>query len=546
MLQFMTTAGGVAMILFGIRFLRKGLDRLFGERLVYWMRQLADSRPKAFLSGIGVSVLAPSSTTVSILAVQAVQTGHLSARQMFAFMLGADIGLTVMVLLISLQLDTYAPILVLIGVVLFQFTRTTRSRGIGQVVLALGLIFMAISVIKTAATMHRPSQDFLQLINAASHYPVILALIAAALSVAMQSSTATIGLVIGLGVAQQVNLPVAVAVVVGANVGIAVNALVVGWRQVESRRLGLANLLAKTAVAIGVLLALPWVLRAVSTLPLGLEKQTAAAHTGFNVLTAIIFLPLVGPVSRLATRLVPQEAETPAVFGPRYLHDAPADSLSLALSQSARETLHMSEVVRDMLDGLWKALHARDPRLIHHVQARDDQLDLLDTEITRFLTQRVAVEDNSDDSGEVMRQLRYINELETIGDIIDKNLGDLARKYVSTNNRFSDEIWAELDAFCGKVRENILIAENAFNTRDAILKERLLRHNKRLAECERELRDHHFRRLRNGANQSYESSAIYLDLLTHLKRINSCVTHVAYTIVPNHGEDRMAYAPQPV
>ena len=519
MIQLLTTAGGVALILFGVRFLRKGLDRLFGERLVLWMRRLADSRPKAFVTGIGVSVLAPSSTTVSILAVQAVQAGHLSARQMFALMLGADIGLTVMVLLISLQLDAHAPILIAVGVVLFQFTRGARSRGIGQVVLSLGFIFMAIGVIKAAAATHRPSQDFLQLIDAASHYPVVLALIAAALSVAMQSSTATIGLVIGLGAAQQIDLSVAIAVVVGANVGIAVNALMVGWRQAASRRLGLANLLAKGTIAVAVLAGLGVAVRGLGGLPMGLDKQTALAHTGFNLLTALVFLPLVGRVSR-------------------YLQDAPSDSLSVALSQSARETLHMSEIVRQMLDDLWRALHARNADLTRQVQARDDQLDLLDDEIKRFLTHLADAEDNHDETGEIMRQLRYVDELETIGDIIDKNLGELAIKCAAKQIHLSPDNWGELDGFYQKVRENILIAENAFNTRDRMLAERLLRHKEQIAGRERELRDHHFTRLRNGNSHSYESSAIYLDVLTHLKRINSCVTHVAYTIAQGPRQGR--------
>ncbi len=133
-----------------------------------------------------------------------------------------------------------------------------------------------------------------------------------------------------------------------------------------------------------------------------------------------------------------------------------------------------------------------------------------------------------------MAQLRYTNELETIGDIIDRNLAELVVKRAQTDIWFSDAGWAELDGFYKKVAENLLIAETAFATRDHLLAQRLLRHKQALGEEERRLRDRHFTRLRQGQTQSHESSAVHLDILTHLKRINSCVTHVAYAIVQSH------------
>lgn len=539
MFQLLTTAGGVAMMLFAIRFLRKGLDRLFGSRLGVMMRSMAESRMRAFFTGLGVSVLAPSSTTVAVLAVQAVQERHLSARQMFAVMIGADVGLTVMVILISLRLDSYAPILLLVGVVLFQFTKGQRSRGIGQVMLAVSFIFVGIGIIRSATGGSEPSQHFASLIEAAGYYPAVLALIATVLALATQSSTATIGLVIGLGLAGVIDLSIVVPTVIGANVGIGVNALLFGWKQVESRRLGLANVLSKLVIAAAGLALLPWIVELLEKLPGGIDKQTAVAHLGFNVVRAVVFLPLVGPVANLMTKLAPTRvAGEQEVFGPKYLSDAPRDSVTIALGMSLREVLRVSEIVRDMLDDVWTALKHDDAELARRVQERDDQVDVLDGEIKKFLA-RIASGEGGDraETEETMRQLRYLNELETIGDVIDKSLADAAIKRAERQLRFSDEGWAELDGFYQKVRENVLIAENAFNTRDAVLAHRLLRHKEKIGEEERALRDHHFERLRHGGPDSHESSAVHLELLTHLKRINSCVTHVAYAIV---GDDRDA------
>ncbi|MFW6059057.1 MAG: Na/Pi cotransporter family protein [Phycisphaeraceae bacterium] len=528
----MTIAGGVALILFAARFMRKGLDRLFGPRLADWMQRLTDSRGRAFLTGMGVAIAAPSSTTVSVLAVQSIQHGHLNCRRSLAIMLGANVGFTLMVLLIALRLEGYAPWLILGGVLLYQFTRREALRGAGQVVLSLGLIFVAIGIIKTAGSSFEPDGGFIQLLELAQDYPVWVAVIAAALTVGLQSSTAAIALVIGLAAGEVVQLPLTLAVVVGANVGIAVSTLLVGWPLVEARRMAMGNLLAKAALAVAVLATLPVLVELVARVPGGLDKQIALSHTAFNVVLAALALPLLGPLERVVSLMAPEPPESQQkAFGPRYIRQGPIEGFSLASGQSMREILRVSEIVREMLHEFWQALVHRDEELARRVQERDDQVDLLDTEIKKFVTQLAKREGDQDEKGELNRQLRYLNELETIGDVIDKNLCELAVKRAHQRVEFSDEGWQELSDLYEKVTENLLIAETAFTTRDQALARKLLRHKERLGEYERILRDRHFQRLTAGIERTQRSSAVHLDLLTHLKRINNYVSHVAYAIL---------------
>ncbi|MEM6854489.1 MAG: Na/Pi cotransporter family protein [Planctomycetota bacterium] len=540
MVLFLNIAGGVALILFGVRFLRKGLDRLVGDRLGPVMRRFAGSRIKAFLAGMGVAVIAPSSTTMSVLAVQTVREGHLPPRRVLPVILGADVGLTVMVLLIALRLDQYAAGFVAVGVVLFQFTRAERSRGIGQVVLSLGFIFLGIMTISSSASAVSPEGDLIDLLTIASHYPFMLAAIAAVLAIALQSSTASIGLAMGLAAADlgELNpMALAVPVVIGANVGVGVTLLIIAGALPAARRLALGNLIFKLTTAIILLSLAGWVVQGVDSLALNLDRKIAVSHSGFNLIMAALFLPLINPVYRLVCRMVPEDPEAEEqTFAPRYINNRHIDGLSIATGQSRQEIMRVSALVRGMLDDLWQALLKRDPELAQSVQERDDQVDLLDREIKRYLA-RIAGEDaDAATSAEVMAQLRYTNELETIGDIIDRNLAELVVKRAETDVWFSDAGWAELDDFYKKVAENLLIAETAFATRDQLLAHRLLRHKQSLSEEERHLRDRHFTRLRQGQTQSHESSAVHLDILTHLKRINSCVTHVAYAIVQSQPE----------
>jgi len=535
MLALLTIAGGVALILFGVRYLRKGLDRLFGGRLASGMQRMARGRIRAFFTGLGVSVVAPSSTTMSVLAVQTVQSGQLTARQTLAILLGADIGLTVTVQLISLNIHEYAPVLILVGVALFQFTQRARSRGIGQVILALGFLFLGVKTIKDTTGAIEPGGDVTTLIDVASHYPFFMALLGAVMAMALQSSTATIALVIGLAGAGTIALPMSICIawVVGANVGIGLTTLIIGFANIDSRRLALGNLLLKVAMAVIVLIAAPFAAESATALGVNLSRRIANIHTLFNVVVALAGLPLVVHISRLVEHLAPdQSAGQRQAFGPRYINvRGPIDSVALALGQSRQEVLHMSEIVRQMLADLWRAMKQSDDRLVRSVAQRDDQVDLLDEQIKQYLTRIAGHDADRDEAAEQMRQLRYVAELETIGDLIDKNLCELVLKKIELGVDFSEDGWAELDDFYTKVSQNMQIAETAFVTRDHQLAEQLIRHKQRLHVYARELRDRHFARLNAGLVESHETSAIHLDVLTHLKRINSAVTHVGFAIV---------------
>lgn len=526
--------GGVALILFGVRFLRKGLDRLFGARLRHWVQRIAQNRVKAFISGLSIAVVAPSSTTLSALAVQSTKVGHASAKQMLALMFGADLGLTIAVLLLALRLEQFAPILILIGLPFYQFTVAARSRGFGQVIMSLGFIFLGVAIIKTTSGQVMPDAHLSNLFSAAGHYPTVLVIIATVIAVLLQSSTATIAMAIGLSLNQTnlIDMQIAAPVVVGANVGVGITTLLIGWNQLESRRLAAGNLIAKAVTATAVLFLFAPIIVALEKTRLDLPIQIALLHIGFNLVLACIGLPLLAPLNWVVVNLAPDPPESQnQVFGPDYISDSPIDSVALATGQSMREILRVAEIVRQMFTDLWRAIETNDQGLSDQVSNRDDEVDLLDTQIKRFLSRLAAQGLDRDDASEQMRQLRYLNELENIGDIIDKNLSELVTKKIRNRVEFSLDGWSELDSFYQKVVENMLIAETAFSTRDHLLARQLLRHKQSIDQIERDFRDRHFERLNAGHAQSHETSAIHLDLLTHIKRINSCVTHIAYTIL---------------
>ena len=277
----------------------------------------------------------------------------------------------------------------------------------------------------------------------------------------------------------------------------------------------------------------------------GLARQVANAHTGFNVLKALLVLPLIVPLCWLVEKWVPAPPAGDAqAFGPRHIQNGPFDGATLAMAQSAREIMYAAEIVRSMLEDLWRAMKTGDNDLIRRISDRDNQVDLLDAEVKKFLA-RVSAEQelDADDVQEQLRQFRYLAELEAIGDIIDKNLCRLAKKKIKLGVHFSPGDWRELDDFDNKVLENMLLADTAFQTRDRELADKLLRHKDHIDLHIRKLRDQHFAAISADDPADFERSAIQLDLLTNLKRINSHVSHVAYAVI--HGGDYVSATATP-
>ena len=532
MLEQLNFLAGIALMLYGIRTLRRGTERLFGSRL----RKLLQTATRSNLRGLGagclLSILTPSSTAVALLSVEAINSGFVTFQQVLAVMLGANIGFTITVQLLAFKFYLWNAMFIALGAPLFVFGRRQHVVGTGQSLLGIGFLLLSIQMLTLAVAPLRDNGDVRDVMRILASHPVWLVSFATVLELILQSATAAIG--IGLALCGERILPVngAVAVVIGANIGIAVTALAAGFSRVDTRRMAIGNLLFKLAGAVVCVPLLSPLVDALQHLsPAGDTQVVANAHTLFNMALALAILPLVPLVARWLERLVPAQATGGERFGPRYLDAASLESPALALGQATREILHMADIVREMLRKAHRAFVMSDAALCEEVQHEDDKVDLLNTEIKAYITRLREQALNPEESRRETALLSFAYELETIGDIIDKNLIDLAKKKITLGVEFSKEGWAELDEFFGKVQENFEIAVSAFASRDRLLAAELLRHKHQIHESEIELRARHFHRLHTGLAESIETSAIHLDVLTNLKSINSHLVAVAYPIL---------------
>lgn len=536
MLTQLNFLAGIALMLFGIRSLRRGADRMFGARLRKLLQTATQGRWRALMAGFWLSILIPSSTGVALLSVEAIHAGYVTLPQVLAVMLGANIGFTVTVQLLAFKFYIYYAAFLVIGIPVYVFGSRQQLRGAGQMVAGIGFLLLAIQILSAAVLPLKESADVRDVMAVLERHPVWMVGFALLLKVLLQSATATIGIAIAL--CQQGVLPAtsAVAVVVGANLGIGVTALIAGFARLDTRRMAIGNLMFKVVGAVAVLPFLTGVTNAVAAIsPAGSSQVAANAYSLFNIALAVVFLPLVPAVARGVERLIPERAEEKPPGSPRHLDPRYLESPALALGQATQEILHMAEHVRGMLRDAHRAFLSGDEKLCEQVQQHDDMVDNLNNEIKGYITRMSEKALRPEESRREVALLAFANELESAGDIIDKNLIELAKKKISLHVDFSKEGLQELEGYFQKVLENFEIAVAAFASQDKELAEQLLRHKHHLNETERELRNRHFHRLHAGLIESIETSAIHLDVLTNLKRINSHLTAVAYPILENHG-----------
>ena len=535
MLNNFNFLAGIALLLLGIRCMRRGSERFFGARLRRVLQAATQSRWRALLAGLGISILTPSSTAVALLAVEAITGGFMTFQQVLALMLGANIGFTLTVQLLAFKFFIYYPVLLVAGIPVYIFSQRIHWRGAGQAVLGIGFLLLALQLISGAVAPLKNDPDVARIIEVLGSHPIWLMAFSVVLAVVLQSPTAAIGIAIALCAQGVLPVPAAVVVVIGANIGIGVTALLAGFARTDTRRMALGNLLFKL---VGAAVCLPLLAVLVRWLgPLSLAGAThdtqliANAHSLFNVALAVVFLPVLPLVAGGLERLVPAPVIDQSQSAPRYLDLASLESPALALGQATREILHMADHVQTMLRDTRQALASDNGELGTAVQKHDDIVDRLNSAIKGYITRLSEQSLTGDESRRQIALLTFANDLETIGDIIDKNLIDLVQKKIKLNVEFSPEGRTQLDGFFAEVLANFEIAVAAFASQDRGLAEQLLQREQRLSAEEVELRNRHFNRLRSGLALSFETSAIHLDLLTFLKHINSHLTAVAYPIL---------------
>jgi phosphate:Na+ symporter len=453
-------------------------------------------------------------------------------------MLGANIGTTLIVQILSFDIGRAAPLLVLVGVILFRRSFASRTRDLGRVAIGLGLMLFALQQLLALLTPYEDVPSLRLLMGAIATQPMIDVIVAAALTWAAHSSVATVLLTMSLAAQGVVPPHAAFALVLGANLGSALNPLLEGTAGADpaAKRVPAGNLLNRLAgVALGLAL-LNWIGPWMVAIEPDAGRVVADFHTVFNLVTAAIFLPLLRPFARLLVWLLPARAVPADPSRPVYLSDAARETPAIALADATREALRMADVLEAMLRGALDAIDKGDRKRVATTKGLDDVLDRLNRAIKTYLTELDPDSLDDEDNRRLSEILAFITNLEHAGDIVEHNLMAIAAKRLKRGLAFSVEGQAEIRVMLERLIGNVRTAAAVFMIDDARAARSLLGEKEIFRDLESRATEAHFVRIRAGRVESVETSALHLDVLRDLKRINAHVAAAAYAVLEKRGE----------
>jgi len=531
--------GGVALLLWGLHMVLTGVLRAFGPNLQRILGKSLNNRFTAFGTGLGLTALLQSSTATGLMTASLAADGTVSLVPALAIMLGANVGTTLIVQLLSFDIAAIAPVLFVVGLVTFRLAGSNSfAKALGRIVIGLGLTLLALHILVDTLAPAEQAPAVRALLASITNDPVMCIVIAAALTWAAHSSVAVVLLVMSLAYSQFVTTEAALALVLGANLGSAINPLIEAGNRSDpaSRRLPVGNMLNRL---VGILIALPFLhpiaeeLRAWQP---DAAKLTAEFHMLFNIVLAAIFIGLLDVLAKLLVRFLPDRKQPEDASAPRYLDEAALETPPLALANAARETLRMGDTVETMLRDVMTAIMTNNRKLTGEVERRDNVVDKLTEAIKLYITKLTRDSLDEEEGRRAMEIVSFTINLEHIGDIIDKNLCELALKKIKRGYQFSAEGAAELTEFHKRTLESLQAAFGIFMTGNVEAARKLLRTKTELRKAELETADRHFERLREGRPESLETTSLHLDILSDPKRIHSHICSVAYPVLEAAGE----------
>lgn len=531
-------AGAVALLLWATRMVKTGILRAYEAKLRQWLSHSLGNRARAFGVGLGVAVSVQSSTATAMLMASFAERGLVTTAAGIAVLLGADLGSTLVVQLLSLDLGLVTPVLLVAGYICFSWFDRVRIKQMGRVLIGLALLLLSLKMIGSAGAGLASSETLKVVLDSLASDSLLAVVLGAGLAWLAHSSVATVLLIASLAASGLVPPLMALALVAGANVGGALIAVGLTWRSAAAaRRAPIANLFARAIVAVASIFLLPLAIQYLPALGAGTDRLVVNFHTAFNIVLALVFLPLAFPLGRLIERWLPEKLS--ASEAASHLDGAALErSPQVALASATREVLAMADRAERLLTRVVDAFQTQDADTIAELSREDDELDRLHERIKLYIAKVMRQSLDESQGQRATDILLFSTNLEHVGDIIDRNLLELAQKKLKRRLTFSEQGWSELRGFHEYLVEQFKLAIAVFVTTDRSLARQMIEAKEAFRERLHESAERHLDRLRSGRIESIESSALHLDLLRDFKRINSHLVSVAYPILEAEGELR--------
>lgn len=525
--------GGLAIFLLGMERMTESLRVVAGDRLRGVLLRLTSNRFAGMLTGAGLTAVIQSSSVTTVLVVGFISSGLMSFEQSLGVILGANIGTTVTAQIIAFKITTYALFAVAAGFAVTLISKRGDRQAQGAVLLGLGLVFFGMSMMGDAMSPLRSSDTFIDLM-ARLENPFLGVAVGAVFTALVQSSSATTGIVIVLAQQGLITLETGIALVLGANVGTSITALLASvGKPREALRAGVAHGLFNVGGAaiwvpfVGVLASI------VESIGGGTAREVANAHTVFNIANALLVVGFIPAFARLIDRLVPDRPEDEAAtVRARYLDKTLLRTPSLALDRARLELLRMADRVRSMLADILPAVLQGTRWTLLEIEERDDQVDSLHSQIITYLGEISQTRLSEGETEELIGLMEATNDLEAIGDLIETNLVGLGLHRTERGLTVSSQTASVLTDFHAQIVEALDLAMLALTQKNDAAARRVVKMKRDVNSLERAAAAHQAERLVADAPDRVANYRLEVDVIATFKRIYYFTKRIARVSVP--------------
>lgn len=557
--------GGLAFFLYGMEKMSIGMKSTAGNKMRSILASLTKNRVIAMTVGAFVTMVIQSSSATTVMLVTFVQAGLLNLTQSMGVILGADIGTTITAQMIAFKLTDYALLMVAAGFALRLFSKDEKTIAIGDIILGFGILFFGMKLMSDVMTPLRSYPGFINMMKDLEN-PLMGILVGAAFTAVVQSSSATTGVLIVLAQQGLISLEAGIPVIFGANIGTCITAAFAGiGASREAKRVAIAHVFFKVA---GVGLFIFWIPQFADLIRIlaqkfdsGTARQIANAHTIFNVSLAFIFLPFTSVFSTIIYYIFPEKKKPKSrEIVTLYIKESLLETPPLAIELARAEMSRMAKLLGRMLNAiiipfmsdkeyvskqagdrddarlLIKEIPKRDAifpdlTLLEGLRLREEKINFLQKKTSAYLTNIARGNIIEEQATEIFGMVSILKDMESIGDIIDRNMVPLIAKKKKLHYDFPMEGKEELLIYHGKVSKQLRHLEDAFNEPDLNLAQQIMKKERKYLDLELKYRARHLKRIILKKEDSVETTEIHLELMDLMKQIVLYSSNIAKTYI---------------
>lgn len=531
--EVMMLLGGLGLFLYGMKLMGDGLEMAAGSRLKKIVEKLTRNKYMGALVGLIVTMVIQSSSSTTVMVVGFVNAGLMTLAQATGVIMGANIGTTVTGLLIAIKLNDLAPIAIFIGVVMIMFIKKTSYKHVGQIIAGFGILFMGMTNMGDALAPLSESQMFKDMMSTFSN-PLIGVLIGLVFTAIIQSSSASVGVLMALAGQGVVPIESAVFVIFGQNIGTCVTAVLscIGTNRTAKRTATvhlLFNIIGAT-LFICISLFTPFISWVKMAAPDNILMQISIVHITFNVVTTAILLPLSDYLVKLACIVIPGEDEKREAKSLKFLDARILKTPPIAVAQVLKEVARMGDLARKNYLMAMDMLFTGNVEKMEELEDNEEVLNFLNTNITEYLVKINSLELEDNDRKLVGALFHVVSDFERIGDH-GENIAEQAIQLQTTKTTFSEQALQELHQMQDKVISVLDDSCRLFQERkmDFDLAYRINSTEDSIDDMAKTCKENHVSRL-NQSLCTAQGGAIYNDLITNLERIADHSTNIAFAL----------------